>query len=44
MTVQVEKDGEFYTMCYDPCHYDELVKYYEEEYQKGAIDSYIITK
>jgi hypothetical protein len=42
MLVTVTKDENIYTMGYDPCHYEELVKWYANEQAEGRIDSYLI--
>jgi hypothetical protein len=43
MQVQVEKDGQFVTYGYDPCHVEGVTEFYEKAYQNGEIESYIIT-
>jgi hypothetical protein len=42
MLVTITKNDNTYTMGYDPCHYEELVKWYANELAEGRIESYLI--
>jgi hypothetical protein len=42
MLVTVTKGEDIYTMGYDPCHYEELEKWYKKEQEEGRIDTYLI--
>jgi hypothetical protein len=42
MSVTIVKDGETYTMAYDPCHYQGVKEFYHEALVNGEIESYVI--
>jgi hypothetical protein len=42
MVVKIVKNGETYTMGYDPCHYATIIEFYEKALIDGEIEAYTV--